>query len=134
MKYLNIGLFLALQFACTPSYALRPSNIVFFNASTSATKSSAVIDAAFIMNGSIQASFSDGTAAGTLVLQCSNDVVSPTNWSTCANASNTATATVASGALTLISMQWLNSRWIRVSWTKSGGAGTFTVNGQFQAE
>lgn len=127
------------------AFALRPSNVVLMNAvSNSGTKLSAVIDAQNIVSGSIQASFTDGSAAGTLVLQCSNDAPSsvytgsavpvPTNWSTCANASNTATASVSSGALTLISMQWLNSRWLRVSWTRSGAAGTLTVTGQFQAQ
>lgn len=132
--------------ACTPVYALRPSNVQFFiaQANTAGAKNSVVVDAQQIVSGSIQASFTDGTAAGTLVLQCSNDAPSavigsgsgtpvPVNWSTCANGSNTGSATVSSGALTFISLQWLNSRWIRLQWTRSGGSGTFTATGQFQA-
>jgi hypothetical protein len=142
MKYLLV---LFSLFACDPVFALRPANIVMLNAVTnSGTQYSTAIDAQQIVSGSIQASFSSSGAGGTLVLQCSNDnpvglyvgssVPVPTHWSTCANGSNMATATVTSGALTLISMQWLNSRWLRVGWTESAGTGTVTVTGQFQAQ
>lgn len=146
MKYLVILSTLFFQFACTPAFALRPSNVILFNAqaNTTGAKNSLVIDAQNIVSGSLQASFSDGAAAGTLVLQCSNDNPSlifagsatpvPVNWSTCTNGTINASATVASGALTFMSLQWLNSRWLRVQWTRSGGAGTLTVTGQFQAQ
>lgn len=113
-------------------FGLKPNNVTVFNASSNATKVSSVIDAQFISSGSLQASFSDAAAAGTLVLQCSNDVVKPTHWSTCLNGSSTGSVAVTAGALTYLSLQWLNARWLRVSWTSTGGAGTFNVYGMFQ--
>lgn len=96
------------------------------------------------MSGSIQALFSDAAAAGDLTLQCSNDPNPPVDatghpvpavasWDTVKNGSISATAAVASGALTTIGLQWLNYKWLRVKWVRSGGAGTFSVNGFFQA-
>lgn len=113
---------------------MSPLHKAFINAAANTgTVVSEVIDAQFLTSGSIQAAFSDAAAAGTLLLQCSNDPNPPANWDTVKNGSLSASATVASGALTTISMQWLNFRWLRISWTRSGGAGTFSVNGQFQS-
>ena len=104
--------------------------------SNTGTQVSSAIDASQIFSGSIQAEFTDSSAAGTLVLQASNDPIeelpkgeAPQNWSDIADAS----ATVSSGALTLISVPVLNYRWLRCKWTRSGGGGTFDVNGFFQA-
>lgn len=143
MKYLFA---IILGFYVSSSFALRPSTVVFFSAqaNTAGQKNSAVIDASQVMSGSLQASFSDVAAAGTLVLQCSNDspeglthssngMPIPTNWSTCANGSTTGSVAVSGGALSFLSLQWLNSRWLRVIWTRSAGAGTLTVTGQLQA-
>lgn len=113
------------------------------NVANTGTKHSQVIPAENITSGSIQASFSDASAAGTITLEGSNDPPSqcttdsngnlvPVNWSLVKNGSINASATVASGALTTISLQWLNSKWLRATWVESGGAGTFTVNGLFQ--
>ena len=116
---------------------IRPNNPVMMSAvANTGTKVSTAIDARQIYSGSIQATFTDGAAAGTLILQGSNDPIeelpageAPQNWSTVPNAS----ATVSSGATTLITCQWLNYRWLRASWAQSGGAGTLNVNGFFQA-
>lgn len=121
---------------------MRPTGGILLSQTNTGTIHSAVIDSNFLVSGSIQAAFTDGTAAGTLKLEGSNDAPSaitsggtpvPVNWNTVANGTINATATIASGATTTISMQWLNSRWLRVTWTQSGGAGTITVSGQFQA-
>lgn len=120
-----------------------PNNPILLNAvANTGTKVSSAIDSAFIVSGSIQAVFSDAAAAGSLTLQGSNDPLPlpvdsgghpiPVHWDTVKNGTISATATVSSGALTTIGMQWLNYRWLRVSWTQSGGAGTITVNGMFQ--
>lgn len=132
MKYLF--LILATVYVSS-AFALKPSNVVFFNAQANSAgeKLSSIVDAQFISSGSIQAVFSDAAAAGDIILECSNDTLkTASHWSICANGSNSGKVTVADGALTLISLQWINSRWLRVSWTRSAGAGTLTVNGQFQ--
>lgn len=124
---------------------MRPSNPILMNAvaNTAGAKHSIVIPARNIVTGSIQAIFSDNTSAGTLVLECSNDPPDglavdsqgqpiPVNWDTVKNGATSMSASVASGALTTISAQWLNFAWLRVTWTRSGGAGTLNVNGFFQ--
>lgn len=123
---------------------MKPNNPIMINAATNSSASSgirnsAAIDARLIFQGSIQGVFSDAAAAGTLILQGSNDPFeelpggeSPLNWVAIANA----TATVASGAACNVAYIPYSSgsfRWIRAQWTRSGGAGTLTVNGFFQA-
>jgi hypothetical protein len=100
-------------------------------------KVSAAIDASQIYAISIVGSFTDGSAAGTLKLQGSNDVppdqsappaFTPTNWADIPNGS----VAVSSGATSTIDKTSLCYRWVRVAWTRSGGAGTFTVRGNTQ--
>lgn len=124
---------------------MSPLNNILINAQpNTGTVASIAIDGRFLFSGSIQANFSDSGAGGTLTLQGSNDpqeglqqsapnIYVPIHWDTVKNGSISATATVSSGALTTISMQWLNYRWIRVVWIQSAGAGTVTVNGFFQS-
>ncbi len=90
---------------------------------------SSAIDANFLAYLTAQASFTDGTAAGTLKIQGSNDPANPPSTSSY-NDIASAAATVASGALTTtpVLAAPLCYRWVRVSFTSSGGAGTFTVN------
>ena len=100
-------------------------------ASNTGTVTSAAIDASNLFAASAQAKFTDGTAAGTLVLQGSNDLPTPggpTNWSDIPNTSQS----VSSGALTLVPRTEICYRYIRVSWTSSGGAGTLTATLQAQ--
>jgi hypothetical protein len=110
---------------------MRPNNPILFNAvANTGTKLSAAVDTSVMFTGSFQATFSDGTAAGTLVIQASNDPFeilpaneAPQTWIDIANTSTS----VASGASKLITVQTLNYRWIRAKWTQSGGSGTLTV-------
>jgi hypothetical protein len=111
---------------------MRPNNATLMNAvSNTGTQTSLAIPIEFMMQGSFQASFTDGTAAGTLAIQVSDDPYSllpgneaPLNWSTLPNGS----ATISSGATTLIGTQLLSYKWLRAEWTSTGGAGTLTVN------
>lgn len=77
--------------------------------------------------------FTDAAAAGALKVQWSNDVASsgdlpssflPTNWLDVPSA----TVTVAAGATSFIPMPTqICYRWLRLVWTRTAGAGTFTV-------
>lgn len=99
------------------------------------TRASAAIDTSQMVNGSFQAVFTDGTASGTLVIQASNDPFEllpgnepPQNWYNIAATSTSVT----SGQAALIPAIALCYRWIRASFTHSGGAGTFTVTCMLQ--
>jgi len=118
---------------------MKPSNPIMINAlSAASNKNSAAINATFMVYGSIQASFSDSAAAGTLVLQGSNDPeellpagAPPINWVNLAGA----TATVVAGASVNVGyVPYVTGsfRWLRAVWTHSAGAGTITVTGFFQ--
>jgi hypothetical protein len=123
---------IATTFYVSTAFAIRANNPVLMSAvANSGTKVSSAIDASQIVSGSIQASFTDGAAAGTIAIQCSNDPLpsGPSNWNTPTNGS----AAVTSGALTLITLPTIACRWLRASWTSTGGAGTLTVNGFFTA-
>lgn len=103
------------------------SNHPVINAVANAsTVTSAAVDARFVLMATAQAVFTDGSAAGTLKLQASNDNSAPTNW----NDIPLATASVVSGAdtMTPVLATPFCYQFIRVSFTSSGGAGTFTVN------
>lgn len=81
---------------------------------------------------SMQASFSSGTSAGTVKIQCSNDVSGgkpnfvPTNWSDVPG--STATATVVAGATVLVYVP-VNfvAKYYRSAFTPSAGSGTYTI-------
>lgn len=115
---------------------MRPSNpILILAASNTGTKLSAAISSQFMVSGSFQAFFSDSGAAGTLVIQASNDPTellpageAPQHWNDIPNTSTSVT----SGATTLIPVPVLNYKYIRAKWTQSGGAGTLTVTGFMQ--
>lgn len=114
---------------------MRPSNPVLMNAvSNTGTKVSVAIDSRFMTTATLQATFTDATAGGTLTLQGSNDPFeelpggeAPQNWVLIPNA----TWTIASGADTLTQPITICYRWVRASWVSSAGAGTFNVNGFF---
>lgn len=113
---------------------MRFNNPLIMNALNAATaKTSGVISAQQLYQGSIQASFSSATLAGTVALQGSNDCqellpmnADPIHWSTIGTP-----ATVAAGALTLLLPQQLAYKYLRVVWTPSAGTGTITVCGMF---
>ena len=112
---------------------MRMINQIMLNAVASASSTPSVpLLAEDIFNITCVATFSDGSAAGTLSLQGSNDPkgnalapnVVPTTWVTIPGA----TETVTSGATTLlIPTNQVCYQWIRVLWAKSGGAGTITA-------
>jgi hypothetical protein len=102
------------------------------NAATSPLNS-AKIDARQVYALSAIITSSDGTNAGTLKLQGSNDICAfgnmaipdftPTNWADITSA----TVTVAAGAIGYIAITQVCFAWIRAVWTPSAGAGTITV-------
>lgn len=71
---------------------------------------------------SLQCSFSTSGISGTLTLQGSNDLNTPTNWS------NVATASVSNSAVTMIPTTQTSYQFVRATWTASAGTGTVTVN------
>lgn len=87
---------------------------------------------------SVIATFSDGSAAGTLKVQISNDAPPfsglqpeqfvPTNWVDLASA----TVSVASGGTVVIPKTDISYQYMRLVWTRSAGSGTFLVNTNVQ--
>lgn len=99
-----------------------------------ASNNSAPIVADQMYAASFIASFSVADGAGACKIQASNYPVPSGNFAliTIPDASwvdvPLATATIASGATTLIPMPTQFSyRWLRVVWTRTGGTGTITV-------
>lgn len=117
---------------------MRPNNPILINGEDATVDQvSDWIDSAFIFTGSVQVYFSANDAAGTFVLQASDEPYeslpggeSPQHP---IDIPNTSTS-VASGAAKLISVAQMNYRWIRAKWTPSGGSpGTINCNGFFLA-
>lgn len=102
----------------------------------SGASTASVTGAAFDVNQVVSASFTiitgDALTAGTVKLQCSNDIVAnnqratfvPTNWSDIPNATSTVTAGVAP-AIVVGNMAF---SYIRAMFTQSGGTTTIAVN------
>lgn len=95
-------------------------------------KESAALDTSQIYAITGVGTFSDAASTGTLKFQGSNDVpvdgvnppaFVPTNW---ADIPNGSVAFTAGGTLPIQALQ-LCYRWVRVTWTRTAGAGTFTV-------
>lgn len=97
----------------------------------SAADSASITGAAFFVGQIIAASFvpvfGDATAAGTLKIQCSNDIplagpneFTPTNWVDVPNA----TSTIASGTGPAIVIGSMCFAYIRAVYTRSGGGTT----------
>lgn len=98
------------------------SAAIIYQANAAVIANSNAIDCSQIYAVSLQASFSSSTLAGSLKLQGSNDLNTPTNWS------DVATASVSSGTLTLIPTTQTCYQFIRANWTPSAGTGTITIN------
>jgi hypothetical protein len=88
------------------------------------------------LTASFMAYFSEATAAGTIQLQYSNDMptgvtnpnvqFTPTNWANVPG--STATATIVAGATgTVYPPVNFVAQWYRIVFTRTGGAGTFSV-------
>lgn len=111
---------------------MRFSNDVFTAADTGSVNFAAV-DTNQIIAVSALATFSENTAAGTLKLQASNDhsaagnlagAFVPTNWVDISGA----TVTIVAGASVLIPKTEVCYNYIRLVFTRTGGAGTMQVN------
>jgi len=103
---------------------------IVLSAADTVSQNGAAIPSDQLVTASFQAVFGDATAAGTVQVQASNDVSNqaqnfvPTNWSNIPNAS----ATIASGASALITINVLSYNYIRVIYTSvSGGSSTIVV-------
>lgn len=113
---------------------MRNTDILLVNAATNATSNSAKVDANQLVAVSFVATFSDGATTGTIQIQCSNDVppagnqapFTPTTWVNVPG--TTATAAVASGAAVVVYVPPnFVAKWYRISWTRTAGAGTYSV-------
>lgn len=114
---------------------MRPNCSPIMNAlDASKAENSVVLDAQFLYRMSGQAVFSSNTLAGSLQLQFSDDLAAglsvdsngkpiPVNWSNIGSS-----IAVTSGATTAIPLTELCYRWVRVTWTQTGGTGTITLN------
>lgn len=108
---------------------MRQSNFqVLAAVANSGTVTSAAVTAVQIIAATCQATFTDGSAAGTLKLQGSNDAAAPATWNDIPNTS----VSVTSGATscTPVAAPPLCYNWIRAVFVSSGGAGTITARMQ----
>lgn len=113
---------------------MRNVNCNVLTGDDSVDQSGTQIDANQLIAASFQAVFGDASATGTLKIQMSNDVCNDryqaaaftvTNWTDIPSA----TASVASGASVVISLNQLSYRWLRAVYTAaSGGTTTISVN------
>jgi hypothetical protein len=107
---------------------MRPVNTTLLNAVDANANQSAIVPNEFLMAISVQAvAAGGGPPAGVLKLQASNDPPSfqaAQNWSDISGASVNITGV----GVFLIPKTEVCYRWIKVVYTKSGGAGTLTVN------
>lgn len=102
---------------------MRNLSQTIINAQNAATNQvSAELNCGQIYAASLQCFFSTSGISGTLALQGSNDLTSPTHWST------VATASVSNSAVTMIPTTQTSYQFVRASWTASAGTGTITVN------
>ena len=102
---------------------MRNLSQTIINAQNAATNQvSAALNCGKIYAASLQCFFSTSGISGTLALQGSNDLTSPTNWSA------VATASVSNSAVTMIPTTQTSYQFVRASWTASAGTGTITVN------
>lgn len=108
-------------------------NCNILSAPDSANATGSTVDSNQLISASFQAYFGDSTAAGTFVIQASNDEYgvgylpanfTPTNWTNIPNA----TATIVAGASAIISIDTLHYRWVRAIFTGSAGTTTINVN------
>lgn len=100
--------------------------------SNDGNKVSDAIDMSQVFAISAIGTFSDAASTGTLKLQGSNDIpvdtvappqFVPTNWADVPSA----TVAVTAGGTVVFEKNPICYRWVRVSWTRTAGAGTFSV-------
>ena len=97
-----------------------------------ADKQSGVLDIRQVYALSFVATFTDAASTGTLKVQVSNDIpvdtvappqFVPTNWADAPSASVSVTA----GGTLALQLNPLDFAWARITWTRTAGAGTFSV-------
>lgn len=113
---------------------MRNTNCQILSGANTGSVNGSQIDANQLVSASFHAFQGDGTAAGTVKIQASNDVCAygnlaadfvVTNWVDIPSA----TASVASGGPVLITIAQMSYRWIRAVYTRtSGGSSTVVVN------
>jgi hypothetical protein len=103
---------------------MKTSNVVLLSAvDGGVTEASAGISVGFYQDFTVHA-FTTGTAAGTLVIQGSNDVsATPSNWADVASTS----AAMTSSTPYLKSVSNAPFEWIRVSYSGASGTGNLTA-------
>lgn len=84
---------------------------------------STAIEVGHIAFAALQAQWT-GTVAGTLQVQASCDPAAPTNWNDLSGKSLTPSGSAGSGLVELANMGY---RWLRVTWTRTGGSGAITL-------
>ncbi len=112
---------------------MRTLNTKVVDAAANATGNSSAVDAALFYSASVIGVFSDVATTGTLKVQASNDFTDagnvadnfvPTNWVDIP----LATVAVTAGGVVLVPMPLnFSFRWLRAVWTRTAGAGTYTV-------
>jgi len=112
---------------------MRNLNEKLVNAAANVTGNSTHVDTSQIYAMSVMGVFSDVATTGTLKIQASNDFTeagnlpanfTPTNWIDIPSA----TVAVTAGGVVLVPMPLnISYRWIRAVWTRTAGAGTYTV-------
>lgn len=113
---------------------MRYVNVNVLSAVDTVSQTGVTIDADQLIDVSFQAIFGDTAAAGTLLVQMSNDLCpysnlpanfTPTHWS----AYPSATTTVVAGVVAPIIITQVCARWLRVVFTSSvAGTSTIDVN------
>lgn len=113
---------------------MKHANVTVLSASDATSQTGTKIDSVELFKASFQASFADTSAAGTLVVQVSNDIpgagylpntFTPTHWTTL----TTTSVTVTAGASVVIPAIDLSYRWLRILYTSTAaGTSTMTVN------
>lgn len=90
------------------------------------TQTTVEIEAAQLYRTSLMAVFSNAGCTGSIALQGSNDLSSPTHWV------SVATANVTAGGVVMIPATELSYQYIRGKFTPTAGAGTvsFFINAQ----
>ncbi len=108
-------------------------NTIVLSAVDTSSQNGPQIDSNQLISASFQTIFGDATAAGTIKIQASNDPA-PTHYTAQSNFTVTnwvdipsATATITSGASSIITIPQLSYRWLRAVYTRSSGGSTTII-------
>lgn len=114
---------------------MRNTNGILINAvSDAGSATSDKLDSNQWVAASFMAYFSENTAAGTIKIQFSNDPpagqaaqnFTPTNWFDVPGSTATATVTAGASVAVYLPVNFV-ARWLRIVFTRTGGAGTLSV-------